>query len=194
MQDSLLDGKSDKEICDLLLAHDKIKVSQVLEALYIRFYKDVEKYILSKGGSSDEAKDIYQEGMTAFYVQVKKGKFRQEAKIKTYVIAICKNIWFREIKKRKPRVELSDSMFDPEELKIDINTERPNDLTYDVFQIFKQLKEDCQKILELYYFEKYSMQAIAKEFNFASVQSAKNKKMKCLNYLRQKIKTHLSLG
>jgi len=194
MSISSLEDKSDQELCELLTTGGKNQVSNVLELIYVRYYPAVEKYIVQKGGSENEAKDIYQEGMTAFYLQVKKGNYRQESKIKTYLIAICKRLWFKEIKKRKPRVELTENMFTPEEMKLNLKEEEPSDLTYDVFQVFKQISEDCQKILELYYFERYSMQAIAQEFNFSGVQSAKNKKMKCLKYLRQKIKTNLSIG
>lgn len=193
MSISSIEGKSDQELCKLLMEGERSQVSKALEVIYIRHYPSVEKYIFQKGGSENEAKDIYQEGMTAFYLQVKKGNFRQESNIKTYLIGICKRLWFKELKKRKPRVELAEHMFTPEENSLNIENEKPSDLTYEVFQVFKQISEDCQKVLELYYFERLSMQAIAEEFNFSGVQSAKNKKMKCLKYLRQKIKNSLSL-
>jgi len=194
MSISSLADKSDQELCELIMNGEKSQVSAVLEVIYIRHYLSIEKYIIQKGGTENVAKDIFQEGMTAFYLQVKKGNYRQESQIKTYLIAICKRLWYKEIKKRKPRVELSEKMFEPEEMNFNFINEEPSDLTYEVFQIFKLISEDCQKILELYYFERYTMQAIAREFNFSGEQSAKNKKMKCLKYLRQKIKTNLTKG
>jgi len=44
---------------------------------------------------------VFQETVVAFIDVVKKGKYRMEASIKTFLVSIAINIWFNELKKKE---------------------------------------------------------------------------------------------
>ncbi|MEM6830372.1 MAG: sigma factor-like helix-turn-helix DNA-binding protein, partial [Bacteroidota bacterium] len=44
---------------------------------------------------------------------------------------------------------------------------------------FQQLSPSCQKVLKLFYVEKWSMEEIAQELNLSDANSAKTKKSRC---------------
>jgi hypothetical protein len=48
-----------------------------------------------------------------------------------------------------------------------------------------ELNDDCRRILVEYYFNSRSMEELKVMFDVNSVQAAKNKKWRCLNYLKR---------
>ena len=54
-----------------------------------------------------------------------------------------------------------------------------------VEQSLEQLGEPCKSLLELYYYDKMTMEDIAETLNYKNAATAKNLKYKCLNRLRK---------
>ena len=61
-----------------------------------------------------------------------------------------------------------------------------NEQTDAVLRLLGQLDEACQRVLLLFYYERQAMKRIAELMHYSSAQVAKNKKVKCLEKLRQK--------
>ena len=56
-------------------------------------------------------------------------------------------------------------------------------------ECINSLGETCRKILQLYYFDKLSMQELAEQMGYANADTAKTKKYKCKLELDKKVKT-----
>ena len=52
-----------------------------------------------------------------------------------------------------------------------------------MLKAFKQLNENCRKILTLYYYERFSMKQISTRLGIGSA-SARNQKYRCMEQLR----------
>jgi DNA-directed RNA polymerase specialized sigma24 family protein len=59
--------------------------------------------------------------------------------------------------------------------------------------VLKTLGEECRKILVLFYYQGLSIKEILKQVNFASENSLKNKKVKCMKALRELVQSTPSL-
>jgi len=158
--------------------------SALLEAFYKKNWPAVLRYILKNSGNEQDAKDIYQSSFLSLYENIQKGKYKpsESAMLSTYFIQICKYKWLDFIKSAHHRRTTSINS----EEKI-INMPSGNDtnpeLSTNVTWAVEKLGERCQQILKMFYWQKYSMEEIALEFEFTR-ESAKNAKYRCLKRLK----------
>lgn len=160
-------------IITLLNTH---KESKALQLLY-RYYPKVEKLVKGNSGTKQDAQDIFQDGLLIFCNKVQTPGFQLSSTPETFLYGICKNLWFNELKKMKNREAKNvvlDQDFNPTE---EDNEEEQLQLAT---SILAQLSKKCQDILELFYFQKKSMQAIAAALSFTSAKVARNQKYKCI--------------
>ena len=93
-------GKGGKGKKGTLIASIKGTKSQRDNALAVIYKCNKERvcsYILGNSGSREEAIDIFQEAVIAFYENVRDGKFKGESAISTYVFSIGKFKWLNQM-------------------------------------------------------------------------------------------------
>ena len=162
---------------------------QALKFLYQSNYVKVERYIVSNSGSTQEAKDIFQDAFLALYQNIRANKFilNSETALEGYLFTIAKNKWkdhFRNAKFKKTN-RISDglsatltandhSISEEDELQIKIDN---------AMDAFNKMGEECKELLTLFYFNKQSLREIANHQNLTEA-SARNKKYRCLQHLK----------
>lgn len=177
---------TDNEIIDHLRNN---KYSRAIKGLY-SVLPSVKQYIKTNNGSGEDAKDIFQDALVILYKNVQAGEFVLSATLRTYLMAVVKNCWKQELRKRKklPAGEVSGDIIDlvpDEEPGFNIAT-----------AAFNLLGEKCRQLLILFYFKKKSFKEIAKTLSFSDDSVAKNQKYRCMekakeNYLiLSKMGTH----
>jgi RNA polymerase sigma factor (sigma-70 family) len=135
--------------------------------------------------STDEAVEIYQQAILAFYENIVSGKLSKAgSNIRTYLFAIGKNKVF-ELHRYQVKVRHTDHPLPDYE---DISSEDPEN-NQQLIELSKaclaRLGDPCRQILESYYYHKKSMQEIALRLGYKNEQTAKNQKYKCLLRLRE---------
>lgn len=168
----------DSEILERISRGDE----RMLDHLYKKYYRMMTKIVLSNNGTEDEAKDVYQEALLAFWQKAASGKLVLTSKISTYIYSICLNQWRKELD-RKSR--LSSEEVDSEEFQ----SHDANERLKIVMDCIGQLGDVCKSVLTYYYFDGLGMQEIAKKMNFANTDTAKTKKYKCKKKLDSLIKS-----
>ncbi|WP_370086593.1 RNA polymerase sigma factor [Ekhidna sp.] len=168
----------DSEILERISRGDE----HMLDHLYKKYYRMMTKIVLSNNGTEDEAKDVYQEALLAFWQKAASGKLVLTSKISTYLYSICLNQWRKELD-RKSR--LSSEEVDKEEFQTHDAKERLKI----VMDCIGQLGDVCKKVLTYYYFDGMGMPEIAEKMNFANTDTAKTKKYKCKKKLDSLIKS-----
>ncbi|MEQ9006522.1 MAG: sigma factor, partial [Ekhidna sp.] len=73
---------------------------RMLDHLYKKYYRMMTKIVLSNNGTEDEAKDVYQEALLAFWQKAASGKLVLTSKISTYLYSICLNQWRKELDRK----------------------------------------------------------------------------------------------
>jgi len=155
-----------------------------LDYIYQKNYRTIVRMILNNNGSEDEAKDIFQDAAIVFWQKASSPDFELTSKISTYLYAICKNLWYKELE-RKSR--LSNSVVD-KETEVMENLEKEEKLAI-IHKCIAQLGKTCQKVLTYHYFDGLSMQDIAERMGFANADTAKTTKYKCKKQLDKLIKS-----
>ncbi len=177
---------TDEQILESI--RDNVELSEcrlALKQVYKNNFPMVEHLVLSNSGSKDDAKDIFQDTMVAFYNTVKTTDFRLSGKISTYLFAVAKNLWLRKIRDNKVMAHSNETTL----TNIPIDGSSLSNLVYTEEQeilgdMLHEAGSKCVKLLKLFYYEKMKMIKISEHFGFASEQVAKNQKVRCLKKLK----------
>lgn len=169
---------------------DALKVND--ESALKKFYKDnypkIEKYVVNNNGTTEDAKDIYQEAFIAVWRNIQLEKFypQNENALEGYLYRIAKNKWLDHLRSghyKKTAAMNADSGDTAEALL----PNEDEDYIADVKSQFKNLGENCREVLIRFYYKKESMRIIAEKFAWTEA-TAKNNKYRCLQRLRELLK------
>ena len=110
---------------DLILHEIRNNNEVALRELYKNYYPMVFNLICANNGTEQEAKDIYQEAVIAFYERAQQPDFVLTCKIKTYLYAVARRLWLKrlwekkrfdgKIEERESFASIEDEMIDYEE-------------------------------------------------------------------------------
>ncbi len=171
---------SDQELIQQLLSSDVSIAEKGWEFIYTSYYPMISDMVRKNQGSEDDSVDIFQDGLAILNHNLKNGKFRGDSSIKTYIFSICKNLWLKEHARRQKQsiAEAESVVICQGDINYLINVEI-------VSLLMNELQEDCRSILIEYYYNNKSMAELKEIFNVNSIQVAKTKKWRCLNYLKK---------
>lgn len=171
-------------------SHEQIRAirnndEKALKFFYRANYPKVEKYVLDNNGTTDEAKDIYQEAFIAMWrnIQLEKFQPKYENALDGYIYQIAKNKWLDHLRtlKRRPVVALSERTGSSEWNEVSDEEEQQLDAVKTKFAL---LGDMCRDVLERFYYRKESMRIISEALNWTEA-TAKNNKYRCLQRLRE---------
>ena len=159
---------------------------------FVRLYKGfpaINKLIQSKGGTKEEAEDIFQEALIVFYKKAKQKDFVLTSAISTYLYSVARYLWSDKLKSNKNKThEIETEELVSEEIEIQQLIEKEKKFQL-VEEVLNSIGEKCLKILQLFYYKGFSMKIIARQVDLKSEKVAKNQKYKCLERARQKLVT-----
>ncbi len=151
----------------------------VLGEIYVKYEKQVINYIKSHGGDNFDAEDMLQEAIIVLWQNVNNGKFDLSSKLNTYIVAVAKNKWRAELRKRNKtsNVDISDNTIDPDDnqLEILLSEEKENN----VRDALNMIKPICKQLLMMFYFEEKNIEEITKILEFSNTNVTKSKKYQC---------------
>ena len=159
---------------------------KAIEIIYRENYNMVQSLIINNSGSTDDAKDIFQETMIVLYEKVRSGTFELNCLIKTYVYSVSRRLWLKRLQQMNRYVPAIENLQDT--VPVDEDLEENERISSEFLAMEKaigSLGEPCKSLLEAYYLEKKSMQEIALFFGYTNAENAKNQKYKCLVRLKK---------
>ncbi len=178
-------NEEDRELLEGLSNHEE----KSLLLLYKLYFPMVLHLVVNNHGTEDDAKDLFQETMIVLYDKSREAGFILEAKLKTYLYAVARRLWLKQLNRRN-KTPLKSAEFTGDETETDM----PDDLhdheeKEERFKIMSQalskLGEPCKSLLEDFYLRQMSMQEIAEKFGYTTPDNAKTQKYKCLNRLKK---------
>jgi DNA-directed RNA polymerase specialized sigma24 family protein len=86
---------SDAELLAAIRRGDQL--NNAIYFIYQQYSQTIQSFILANSGMPADAEDIFQETVVIFIDLVKKEKFRGEARVKTFLTAIARNLWVNEV-------------------------------------------------------------------------------------------------
>jgi len=153
--------------------------------IYQEYSDTISSFILANSGTAQDAEDIFQETVVTFIDLIKKEKFRGEASIKTFLVAIARNTWLNELKKRA-RSGIREQLFENSRETNEMDVSQfiaDREMKQQFLEVLNKLGEPCKKILTLFYYENCSMKDMLNHLPYENEQVVRNKKYKCLQHL-----------
>jgi len=170
-----------------LLNRIKSNDRTVLGELFVRYEKLVASYVSKHGGDQLDAEDMLQEAIIVVWQKVCSGKFELTSKLSTYFLAIVKNKWSAEMRKRGQfSEELPEDISDGNPSTLD-SVIKEEEMTT-VRKALEALNPICKELLMLFYFEARNLRDIARILGFANPEVAKSKKYQCKKSLETILK------
>lgn len=171
--------------------------NKVIQQLYIDVFPKIRSFILQNNGDEEQAKDIFQEAFVAFWRNIKTNKFnpKKTENMEAYLYTSAKNKWIDYLRSVPYRKKVSmDEVKELVSLMHDPGQPEGKETKFQsrssiAFEAVKQLGENCQQLLRMFYFERKPMVSIAQKLKISNA-SARNKKYRCMQQLREYVKKH----
>jgi RNA polymerase sigma factor (sigma-70 family) len=172
---------SDRQILERIKNGDESMLVQV----YKNNYTMIRNFVIQHNGNEEDAEDVCQESVIAFWQNALKSDFFLDVKLSTYLMAIAKNTWFKMIRKRTKfkTVDVHDAH--------SLKSEEKNPVEVEVLLNYvASLDENCQKLLSYFYFDQMDNKTIAEKMGYANTDTVKSKKYQCFKKLQKKVVSH----
>jgi RNA polymerase sigma factor (sigma-70 family) len=171
---------------ELIVSEIRKGNERVLHDLYRAYYPMIRNLVISNSGTEQEAKDIYQEAVIAFYERIQEINFRLTCKIKTYLYAICRRLWLKRLAQKKLNVMKIDEVEEFLQVDEEWSAIEENEKKFSIMKVsLNTLGEPCKTIIQDFYFYDLTMEQISDKFGYTNADNAKNQKYKCLQRLKK---------
>lgn len=155
--------------------------SEVLNKIYECFLPSITKFVLENRGSESDARDVFQDGLIIIYKKLKANTLELTSGFHTYLFAVCRFVWLRELKKKRR----TETPLEEKQLFIaetDIEKEYAEHEKQKFFKSkLSEMPKESQTVLQMF-FNKKSMKEIAKAMGYTETY-AKRKKFKAKQHL-----------
>jgi len=175
---------TDNEIIECL----RNRQSYVVHWLSDRYMPMIRLMVYQKGGSTEDARDIFQDGLIIMLEKLDDKKFNLTCKFKTFLYCVCEHLWKTILEKRQSAANYLNRRSEPESEK-DFTDMIDYQMYEQIIQdVFKTLDPISKKILTLYWQEK-SLQEIAGQLGY-TYGYVRKKKCEAQGELTEKVKRH----
>ena len=128
----------------------------IVREIYKNSFGQVLNFILSNKGQRTDADDVFQKALMQILVRAKTRSFSINSSFEAFLFVTCKNLWRRELNKKKKEVtkpKANELISEERELALSLLEQE----RWEFFQEKLQLISDnCRKILE-FFFNKVSL-------------------------------------
>lgn len=175
---------TDNEIIECL----RNRQSYVVHYLSDRYMPMIKLLVQKQGGTYEDARDIFQDGLIIMIEKLDDRQFILTCKFKTFLYCVCEHLWKTLLEKRCAASNYLIRKSEPE-AENDIAELMDHELYDQIFQdVFKTLDPVSRKILKLCWQEK-SLQEIAEKLGY-TYGYVRKKKSQAQSELTDKVKKH----
>lgn len=161
------------------------KNKDALQQLYQVVLPKVVKYVLSKKGALEDAKDVFQDAVIVFIDYVKKERYDETRSIEAFVFTTAKYLWINKFKRDSRLVELSEINILETEKIVDRlqSSERNNAMEI----VLNAVGEKCKQLLKMIWYDSLSLKEVAVRMELPNEVAAKSNAYRC----KKKLKSYL---
>lgn len=164
---------------------DQSPRSEWISSCYRDVFPGIARYISRRGGTRDEACDIFQDSIVVFYEMKTANNIPAGLKNeKAYLAGIAKNLWSRYSESKNKTTAVGDA-----DAQLPETAAEPEPATARLLQLLGSAGQRCMELLQAFYYENLSPAKAATRFGYAGERSVTVQKYKCLEKLRNEVKT-----
>jgi RNA polymerase sigma factor (sigma-70 family) len=140
---------TDNEIIECL----RNRKSYVVHYLSDRYMPMIRLMVHNMGGTLEDSKDIFQDGLIIMLEKIDNDDFVLTCKFKTFLYSVCENLWRSILAKRQSATNYISRRIEDD--YVEDFTERADNKLYEniFYSVFETLDPVCRKILKLYWQE-----------------------------------------
>ena len=159
------------------------QTEESIVSLYRDSFPDFAHMIRRMGGNLEEAKDAFHDALLIYMEKERAGKLHLDSSPKAYLLGTAKICWLHT--RGKGSMLTMPEGFEAAEPADTDTEERERNLMESLVRSGKK----CMELLKAFYYDHCSMQDIAARFGFKGRRSATVQKYKCLEKVREEIKS-----
>lgn len=168
---------SDQDIVEGLRQHDR----RAVQAVYDRFFPAIEKMVQQNGnGTHEDAEDLFARTIEVFYLRVTAPNFTLTSKLFTYLYAISRYNWLKQLEKNNRTESISfselEGLMDTSPDIVEATEEAERYALYR--EKFALLKEPCRRLLQMI-IDGMKTKDIAPAMGYASEQYVRQRHLIC---------------
>lgn len=153
--------------------------------LYKTAFPSVARMIRKYGGNLEQAREIFQEALLAFYEQTQFNHTVIHTHSTAYLTGIARNLWYKQLQEnaREQKINPHDEqpLHEPQSVR-----------SGKLLALLERSGKRCMELLKAFYYDRKDLEDIAKDHGFSGVRSATVQKHKCLEKVRRTV-LHYSL-
>ncbi len=153
--------------------------------LYKEYFVVVKRFITNNNGRTDDAEDIFQDTMLVLVEKLEQDNFQLTASIKTYIMAIAKNLWLKRLRTTYREIEFTDLHDNNFFEDIDLAIEQEKSYWDKLQNYMHQITDHCRGLIHDIFFKEKAIEQIQKEYGYSTKHNAQNQKHKCVEQIRK---------
>lgn len=172
---------------DELIAGIKKKDNEIIKFIIKDNFKKIRQFVQLNNGSESDAQDLFQESIIVVYRKVQSNNFKLTSTLGTYLYAVAKLLWLKELNKRGKGNLLNDNLEFLIDDKADIQEAINKNERLNLFrEKYDELTEDCKKVLRMFLLE-VPIKEITNIMGYSSEQHTRNRRYRCKESLIKRI-------
>jgi RNA polymerase sigma factor (sigma-70 family) len=177
-------GKKDTILIEGIKRQDEKIIAQI----YNTYFPSIRQFIFLNNGTNEDARDIFNDAIVIILLKARENELSIKCSLKTFIYAICKNLWLKKIKSESinlvPYNEVEDLLSTSQLAEGDL-------INFDRGQLLFQkhllrLPPTCREILSAF-LEGKSFKEITEEMDFENESYARKRKYRCVKMLIKRI-------
>lgn len=175
---------SDNEIIDCLRKRE----SYVVKYLSDKYLPVIRLMVFQGGGTSEDANDIFQDGLIIMLEKIDLEGFFLKSKFRTYLYCVCENLWNSVLDKRKAAANYVTNHVEHDSQN-DIADIIDRELHHEIFRdVFEKMDKSSRDVLNLYW-QDVPLEEIAERLGF-TYGYVRKRKCEAQNELIARVRKH----
>lgn len=152
---------------------------EAIQSLYKNVLPNVKKYIRNNNGSHEDAFDIFQDALLAFYQSVIENRYDPQYKAYGYVYKLCVFRWINKAKREKLSFKEELPEVYAEEPRSWFSESEQNDEEKLLRTLFSSIGEKCLELLSYTIYKGMLLEDVMLRMNFQSLAAVRMQHMRC---------------
>jgi DNA-directed RNA polymerase specialized sigma24 family protein len=152
------------------------------EQLYEDVFPLVAKFVAKRGGSFEDAKDIFHDSLVILYEKTRDARLPAGIAEDRYLVGIAKHLWLRKFREDHKMIRLDDM-----EKSISLPEDYFDSSDNRLVGLLELTGRRCMELLRAFYYDNLGIREITNVFGFSSDHSASVQKFKCIEKIRDTV-------
>ena len=163
-----------------LLAGLRTQDEKAIYEVYTAYYTGVERYVLMNGGHAEDAEDTFQDTVMVLLTYITKEGFQLTCSLKTFVFAIARRIWLKQLRERRRNETLAELEIEQEDFITHWEEVEKSERKYNSLpQVLSRISTHCSGLLKQLFLTGRIPE------HYKNNHSMRNQKYKCLEQARK---------